>query len=224
MESIFGQAYWDYYVHGLSSKPVEVKTIGGSEQRIYPRQDFKSPVEWDEELRDILSVLDGEIIEIGCGSGQYSLYLSNQGKKATPVSKSEESVYLCQERGLEGEHVESYKELPFPPDYFDSAVAIGRLMQKFSKDDFNDLLDELDRVTKNGGKAVVRLPSVGPSSSTTVKIEYGENIEHEKLYTVSLSEFNELLEGTPWNIRDKKQINGYYYFVLDKKSDVLDKS
>ncbi len=106
----------------------------------------------------LLKPLPGErILDVGCGTGNFSLKLARTGARVTGVDLSEDMLDVARRRGAEeGQSIEFFRtageSLPFDDGSFDAAITMATL--EFV-DDPEKVLGEMLRVTGPGGRVVV---------------------------------------------------------------------
>ena len=116
------------------------------------------------------------ILDVGCGTGINFSVLSKYGDTFSSDA-SEEALSFSKGRGIDGlvrSHVES---LPFLASTFDIVTALDML--EHIDDDLKGL-DELLRVTKDGGVLVITVPAYGFLWS-----EHDEALHHRRRYAAS---------------------------------------
>lgn len=98
------------------------------------------------------------LLDIGCGLGQSSYYLSELGFKVTGVDSSSSYIKEAnkQYEGIEFRKARAEK-LPYPDNYFD-IVASFNTVEHFT--DVEAALVEVIRVTKQGGYIVINSPNL----------------------------------------------------------------
>lgn len=72
--------------------------------------------------RKALALCKGTVLDIGCGAGNHSLYLQNQGFKVTAFDQSPGAITVCRERG-----VQNYQQgelLTTDLDFFDTVLLL----------------------------------------------------------------------------------------------------
>ncbi|MHB9112333.1 MAG: class I SAM-dependent methyltransferase [Thermoleophilia bacterium] len=117
-------------------------------------------------VMDFAMVQPGEkALDIGCGTGAFTLELARRGAKTTGVDQSESMVSLARslaaQDGLQVDFtVADAESLPFPDDVFELVIAVTVLC--FAADP-GRLLRESLRVLKPGGRLVIgELNSLSP--------------------------------------------------------------
>ncbi|MBI1968313.1 class I SAM-dependent methyltransferase [Candidatus Woesearchaeota archaeon] len=90
-----------------------------------------------DEFQRFIDLLRGKkILDLGCGSGEHSLYFKERGLDVTAIDLSEEMVLLCKEKGLKTVLMD-LEDLEFQEEFFDGIWAVTSLLhvpkQKLSK-------------------------------------------------------------------------------------------
>ncbi len=111
-----------------------------------------------ELVFSLLTVKSGEMaLDVGCGTGNYTIELAKRGLKVTGIDSSEEMMAWAREKaGKDGLNipfqVADAQMLPFLDNSFDLIVSNGLLC--FLKEPEKTLM-EMNRVLKPGGRLVV---------------------------------------------------------------------
>jgi SAM-dependent methyltransferase len=96
-----------------------------------------------------------KVLDVGCGSGAMLVHLSRFGRPHG-VDVSSEAVSRCQERGLDAVVHEGGPPLPFAAESFDLITALDVIEHV---DDDGELLQELRRLVRPGGRLLVTVPA-----------------------------------------------------------------
>ena len=118
-----------------------------------------------------ISNIGNKVLEIGCGSGATSVYLAKNGRAATALDFSKESLNcvqkLAEKCGVEVQTVlaDATKELPFSDDEFDIVFQAG-LLEHFDFDERVELLKNWKRVSS---KMVSMIPNAASIAYRTGK-------------------------------------------------------
>ncbi|WP_272032231.1 class I SAM-dependent methyltransferase [Oceanobacillus kimchii] len=110
--------------------------------------------EWKKRERDVFKrfILEKEsknLLEVGAGTGQDSLYFQQLGLEVTSVDLSPEMVKLCIAKGLHAKEMSVF-DLEFPDDIFDVVWSLNCLLH-IMKEDLPRALHEIKRVLKPDG-------------------------------------------------------------------------
>jgi len=102
----------------------------------------------------------GRLLDIGCGSGEFSVLLKKafKAKELFGVELSPEGQALATEKGIQVSRLDLNKEpLPYPDNFFGMVFA-GEILEHLIIPD--DLLDEIFRVLAPGGHLILTLPNI----------------------------------------------------------------
>jgi len=143
-------------------KPYEKSTAEVYDEERFVSQSGKLLHDWEfEQLWVGLMglALDSSVLEVGCGTGRFCVLLSDVGFRVTGVDPSEHM--LKESRAKIGERTnpafEQFdgKRLPFDDGVLDAVYSIRVLNQTGSVDVALNLVEEMARVLKPGGRLVV---------------------------------------------------------------------
>ena len=128
----------------------------------------------DRRLNEILGEVKpkkGEkILEIGPGSGVYTLALLEKGAEVTSIDISEDMIEVCKKKvegkGFKAEfHQGSILNIPIRDETMDKAIAIGIMTHLPEKKMFTDAVKELLRTVRGGGGVIwFDLPRYHPNN------------------------------------------------------------
>jgi ubiquinone/menaquinone biosynthesis C-methylase UbiE len=151
------------------AKPEEIQQIQQRVVKMYSKHPWPSTRETDEEMGWRLKMLGVKkedfqgktVLELGCGTGEYSLWYASQGaKEVIGVDLSDGSLAIANQKkeaaGLTNVKFvkQNILELDLPDNYFDYAYSVGVLHH--TGDPYKGF-QHLCRVTKPGGIIVVSL-------------------------------------------------------------------
>lgn len=97
-----------------------------------------------------------EILDLGCGTGFFSLALKQRGAYLFCVDTSKEALAIARNKGLENIFFTAAPVLPFEENKFDAVIVLDVL--EHIEDD-KSASREIFRVLKPGGIAVVTVPA-----------------------------------------------------------------
>ena len=142
-------------------------------------------VEYRTTMRYIEACLEGlsepKILEVGAGTGRYSVTLAKKGLHLTAVELVEHNLEILRSK-LDGS--EPIKTLQgnaldlsvFPDQAFDLTLVLGPMYHLYTKEEKQRALSEAVRVTKAGGHILV---SYCMNEPTVIQYVFGMNHLHE---------------------------------------------
>lgn len=106
-----------------------------------------------------------KILEIGAGTGRYSIALAKEGYDVTAVELVEHNLEVLQKNSMGIEKLQSFQgdalDLSrFEDETFDITLVFGPMYHLYEKEDVHKALDEAIRVTKADGVILVAFLSV----------------------------------------------------------------
>ena len=106
----------------------------------------------DIEHKKLWRFFDGcqKVLDVGCGTGTF---LTLASERISGIDINPENVAFCKENGLEAQ-VGDALSIPFADNSYDGAYC-SHLMQVFMPEQAAQLMRELGRIVKPGGKIVI---------------------------------------------------------------------
>lgn len=102
------------------------------------------------EFQRFIDLLKGnKIIDLGCGSGDHSLYFKERGLDVTAIDLSEEMIKLCKEKEIKA-FVKDIEDLDFQDKCFDGIWAVTSLLH-ITKSNLKDVIKKLNLILKDEG-------------------------------------------------------------------------
>lgn len=106
-----------------------------------------------------------KILEIGAGTGRYSIALAKAGHDVTAVELVESNLSVLQHNGAELDNLHAYQGdalnlSRFPDSSFDVTLLFGPMYHLYDASDVHTALDEAIRVTRPGGVILTAFLSV----------------------------------------------------------------
>jgi len=143
---------WEELEEGFSSVSTRYDEIyyeKGLKQRLMERR-------LGEILGEVNPKNGEKILEIGPGSGAYTLALLEKGAEVTAIDISEDMIEACkkkvEDRGFEAEfHQGNILDIPIQDETMDKAIAIGIMTHLPEKKMFADAVKEMLRAVRGGG-------------------------------------------------------------------------
>lgn len=124
---------------------------------------FGSRDYYTARIKAIGFVNKGRVLDVGCGYGQWSVVLSEQGNEVKGIDPNEEIAKgagtLLQLNGVEAPDIRiaGMESMPFDDGVFDGIVCYSAIMHA----DYAKALNEFHRVLKKGGHAYISTDSMG---------------------------------------------------------------
>ena len=108
---------------------------------------------------------NAKVLEVGAGTGRYSIALAEEGMDVTAVELVESNLSVLRENSKGLENLRSFQgdaaDLSrFPDDTFDLTLVLGPMYHLYEADEVNRAIDEAVRVTKPGGVMMFAFISV----------------------------------------------------------------
>ena len=106
-----------------------------------------------------------KVLEIGAGTGRYSIALAKEGYNVAAVELVESNLEVLRKNSSDIKNIVSYQGdalnlSRFEDDQFDVTLLFGPMYHLYSKEDVHKAIDEAIRVTKNDGVILVAFLSV----------------------------------------------------------------
>ena len=127
----------------------------------YERNQIKYD-DWLDSFSEIINNCETPIIDLGCGSGNDTLYLLEKGKDVIPCDYSNKAIENIKKNFPEIDRVECFdmtKGLPFEDNYTDIIIC-DLSLHYFTESVTFEILKELKRVLKTNGVLIFRVNSV----------------------------------------------------------------
>ncbi len=106
-----------------------------------------------------------KVLEVGAGTGRYSIALAREGMDVTAVELVESNLTVLKENSKRIENITSFQgdatDLSrFSDNSFDVTLLLGPMYHLYETDEVNSAIDEAIRVTKPGGVILFAFISV----------------------------------------------------------------
>ncbi|MDD2519297.1 MAG: class I SAM-dependent methyltransferase [Bacilli bacterium] len=149
----------------------------------YHRDCFEGSIKYDDWLDKYLNIINksqNKIIDLGCGSGNNALYLTKLGKQVIACDYSDEALKIVKKHldNVEIKKFDMHNSFPFENDFTDLIIA-DLCLHYFSNEETNRILNEINRILKDGGHLIFRVNSLndinhGALSGTEIEKHYFE--------------------------------------------------
>ena len=108
---------------------------------------------------------NSRVLEVGAGTGRYSIALAKEGMRVSAVELVEENLAVLRENSRGIDNIESFRgdavDLGrFADNTFDVTLVLGPMYHIYEPKDVNSAIDEAIRVTKPGGVILFAFISV----------------------------------------------------------------
>ncbi len=143
MTDILGEEPEKYYTKKYSEKYNQ----SGGFRRIQKRITL-------DALR-IINFSEGLILDLGCGTGFSTTEVKKQGHDVVGMDKSFEMISFAKQKSLKKLVVGGFTKLPFKKNVFTGIISISSI-QWLKPEQYPDLIKELRRVLKPGGKIIIQ--------------------------------------------------------------------
>ena len=157
-----------------------------------------------------------KVLEVGAGTGRYSIALAKEGMDVTAVELVEKNLNVLKQNSRGVDHICSYQgdatDLSrFEDQAFDITLVLGPLYHLYDAEDIHKTIDEAIRVTRKGGIILFAFLSVfGIMYANYLSGDWAEGLEEnytkdykvkhfkEQLFTgYDIVEFEKLFEDKP---------------------------
>lgn len=125
MAEVWGPIFLDYLA-GESVPHFVERDDGRKEASDSAAHYFEAP-RLDAE-RDLLSRIQGPVLDLGAGAGSYALYLQSLGLEVTAADSSSIAVEVCRRRGCRHAEVMDLRDLDLHPASFASVIIMGNTL------------------------------------------------------------------------------------------------
>ena len=148
----------------------------------YDREDIKID-DWLDRFLEIINDCSTPILDLGCGSGNGTLYLINKGKKIISCDQSINAVNNIKKNFSEVYDAKCFDMLdgmPFEDNSFEVIIA-DLCLHYFKEEDTFMILREIKRILSENGHLIFRVNSINDKNHGAGE---GKEVEHH-LYETS---------------------------------------
>lgn len=127
----------------------------------YDRANIKTD-DWLDKFDDIITGCRKPILDLGCGSGNDTLYLINKGKKVISCDQSPSAILNIAKNFPEVYDAKCFNMLdglPFEDETFEVVIA-DLCLHYFKETDTRNILTDIRRILIPGGHLILRVNSV----------------------------------------------------------------
>jgi O-antigen chain-terminating methyltransferase len=101
----------------------------------------------------------GEILDAGCGRGEFLEAARDAGLAARGIDQSEECVAVCKSKGLAAERADLFEHLASLPDSALSGVYCSQVVEHLPPDRLPELITLLSRKVSRGAMVAIETPN-----------------------------------------------------------------
>src|SRR5690242_7558808 len=157
---------------------------------------------------------DGHYLDIGCGTGNYTIALHKKGYHFTGVDPSHQMLDEARSKSSDVDWCfGSVEKIPFDDAFFDGAIATLTIHHW---ENLRDGLDELSRVLKPGSDLVIFTSSPEQMSGYWLNHYFPEIMARSILNMPSVKKVNEALDKSGF-----RNVGVEKYFVQDDLIDMF---
>lgn len=221
---VWGAIYLDYW-KGERRPHVVERDDGVAMTLDSPAVYFEAPR--SEGERRLLDVLEGPVLDLGCGPGSYALYLQARGLAVTAADFSPGAIRVCRERGCLDARVLDVRDLHLPDAAYGSIIVMGNTLGLHQDPtSLPRFLEALRRATRSSGRLLCatrdpletsdpvhlayhqRNRDRGlPAGMTRIRMTYREETEDwVTLWLMTAEELGTAIEKSGWMLRERESV------------------
>lgn len=162
---------------------------------------------WDKKtIYHLIEGKTGKVLDVGCGTGRLSIFLTKKGYNVIGIDASEEMLRIARYKNKEVKFVKGdAMNLPFPEKEFDYCSSFRTIMHTL---DWKKSVGEMCRVTKNA--VIIEFPPVLSYGLFVAFINPIRRIFDKRVQpwkTMSLCDMKEVLKENDFNVVDQKRMH-----------------
>ena len=218
MIDTFGMALMDYFddptsVHVLERDDGYINIIGTS---IY----FGEYADWNPVEQELVKLVEGKVLDVGCGSGRCMKYFQEKGIDAVGVDYSKLAIEASKRFGVDNCIVMDAMNLEFPENSFDTAGLFCNGLGLCGLEGSKKMLRGLSKVVKPKGLLIASSRDVKnttnpkhhayhqrnreqgrPNGLIRLRVNFGDlKGDWFDLYMLEPHEVEGFIEGTGWSL------------------------
>ena len=241
-EDAYGQEMWACYKGERASEIVERDDGYFDAFFPSPKMYFSEYDDWHPVEKRAVELVNGRVLDVGCGAGRHSLYLQEKGFDVLGIDNSPLAIKVCKLRGLKKAKVMPIEGVNFKPDSFDTIIMMGNnfgLFGSFKK--AQKLLKKFHKMTSKNALIIA-------DTRDPYKTDNPDHLEYHRLnkeksrmggqvkirvrfrkyvgrwfdyLMVSRKEMKEILKGAGWKVKkfidsDDAEYVGRYMAIIEK--------
>jgi O-antigen chain-terminating methyltransferase len=138
--------------------------LGGAHGDEVRRQQYQS-------YQPILLPLDGPVLDIGCGSGDWLAYLAEQGETAVGIDNNRHEIARCRARGLHAEQADAFEWLQAHTRQY-AAITLMQVIEHVPRPRLGELLAAISAALRPGG--LLLMETVNPAHPLALSVFYND--------------------------------------------------
>ena len=154
MKDLFGKAMYDFQTNN-SPENIITETSISEEDEMSVAYLFRSYNEMPKIEQKALQLVNGSVLDVGCGAGSHSLSLQNdRNLNVISIDISEKAIETCKLRGVKNAKVQNI--LDFEGEKFDTIILLMNGVGIFGKlENCNKYLSKLKSLLNEGGQILL---------------------------------------------------------------------
>lgn len=137
----------------------ELYKIFDEESRLKSRTGLVEKITTQMEIDKLINA-NSTVLDIGAGTGVYTIHLANKVKEVTAFEPSSSNFKTLEQKTKEFSNIKAYNKSSFDlkdlqANYFDLVLIFGPMYHLSDEKDRKDLLKEAKRVCKDGGHILI---------------------------------------------------------------------
>ena len=154
MKDLFGKAMYDFQTNN-SPENIITETSISEEDEMSVAYLFRSYNEMPKIEQKALQLVNGSVLDVGCGAGSHSLSLQNdRNLNVTSIDISEKAIETCKLRGVKNAKVQNI--LDYEGEKFDTIILLMNGVGIFGKlDNCNKYLSKLKSLLNPDGQILL---------------------------------------------------------------------
>ena len=166
---------------------------------------------WLETYLDIIKSCKKAVIDLGCGTGNNTLYLIERGKSVIACDFAEEAIKIVNENipSVKTKQFDMKDNFPFDDNVTDLVIA-DLCLHYFSFEETKNILNKIKRILVNNGYLIFRVNSINDVNNGAM-----QGIEIEKHYYE--------VEGMKKRFFDKDDLLNFFkdFEIIELKEEIM---
>jgi SAM-dependent methyltransferase len=236
-QDAFGRALLDYLASRAVQNLILEADDGSWRPAMEPAWFFQTSEAWYAWERNALDLLEGPVLDLGCGAGRAALYLQEKGIEVTAVDTSPGAVSVCQARGVRDIRLGDLRMPPGDKRWHGILMLCGNLGLTGGWHETRALLTTLAKLA--APDALLVADTVDPTVSAEpdeiedqrkrqeqgryvgqvrLRLRYGQMVSPWwNQVNITIQDMPRLVEGTGWTIQEH-HLNGEDHYVMLRRT------